>query len=125
MAPYIIWFEPAEAALADPVRFLAYLMTFGTVDEIAVVRRHVSLDDFREALEQAPPGIMDERSWAYWNTKLGATLSHLCHGGVLALSSATSRLAVSNKTMSSGNPRKPRQHASGRPRNTQGAPNPN
>jgi hypothetical protein len=69
VAPRVIWFEPAEAALADPVRFLAYLMAYGTVDEIAVVRRYVSLDDFREALEHAPPGIMDKRSWAYWNTK--------------------------------------------------------
>jgi len=69
VAPSVIWFEPAEAALADPVRFLAYLMTYGTVDEIAVVRRYVSLDAFREALEEAPPGVMDERSWAYWNTR--------------------------------------------------------
>jgi hypothetical protein len=71
VAPRVIWFEPAEAALADPVRFLAYLMAYGTVDEIALVRRYVSLDDFREALEHAPPGVMDKRSWAYWNTKFG------------------------------------------------------
>jgi hypothetical protein len=71
VAPHIIWFEPAEVSLADPVRFLAYLMAYGTVDEIAVVRRYVSLDDFREALEHAPAGVMDERSWAYWNTKFG------------------------------------------------------
>lgn len=71
VAPRIIWFEPAEAALADPVRFLAYLMAYGTIEEIKVVKRYVSLNDFREALEHAPPGIMDERSWAYWNTRLG------------------------------------------------------
>ena len=46
-------------------------MTYGTADEIAVVRRYLDLDDFREALEQAPPGIMDERSWAYWNVVTG------------------------------------------------------
>jgi hypothetical protein len=23
--------------------------------------------DFREALDKAPPGIIDPRSWAYWN----------------------------------------------------------
>jgi hypothetical protein len=71
VAPRIIWFEPAEAALANPMRFLTYLMAFGTIEEIKVVRRYVSLDDFREALEHAPPGVMDKRSWAYWNTKLG------------------------------------------------------
>lgn len=71
VAPRIIWFEPAERALADPVRFLAYLMTYGTLDEIAVVRRYLDFNDFRDALEHAPPGIMDKRSWAYWNAMVG------------------------------------------------------
>jgi hypothetical protein len=71
VAPHVIWFEPPERALGDPVRFLTYLMTYGTADEVAVVRRYVALDDFREALERAPPGIMDERSWAYWNAMTG------------------------------------------------------
>ena len=71
VAPRVIWFEPPERALADPVRFLAYLMTYGTAEDIAVVQRYLGLDDFREALEHAPPGIIDERSWAYWNTVTG------------------------------------------------------
>jgi hypothetical protein len=71
LAPRVIWFEPPERALADPARFLTYLMTYGTSEEIAVVRRYVDLNDFREALEHAPPGIMDERSWAYWNVVTG------------------------------------------------------
>ena len=71
VAPRVVWFEPPDKALANPVRFLAYLMTYGTLEEIAVVRRYLDLDDFREALEQAPAGIMDERSWAYWNAMTG------------------------------------------------------
>ncbi len=71
VAPNVIWFEPPERALADPIRFLAYLMTYGTIEDVAVVRRYLSLDDFREALEQAPPGIIDARSWAYWNIMTG------------------------------------------------------
>ena len=71
LAPRVIWFEPPERALADPIRFLAYLMTYGKTNEIAIVRRYLDLDDFREALEHAPPGIIDERSWAYWNTVIG------------------------------------------------------
>jgi hypothetical protein len=70
-AARVVWFEPPERALADPVRFLAYVMTYATAEEIAVVRRYVELDDFREALEHAPAGIMDERSWAYWNVLTG------------------------------------------------------
>jgi hypothetical protein len=64
VAPNVVWFEPPEKALANPVRFLAYLMTYGTLEDIAVVQRYLDLEDFREALEQAPPGIIDERSWA-------------------------------------------------------------
>jgi hypothetical protein len=71
LAPRIIWFEPPEQALAEPVRFLAYVMTYGTLEELAVLRHYVTVDDFREALEHAPPGIMDERSWAYWNVVTG------------------------------------------------------
>jgi hypothetical protein len=71
LAPRVMWFETPERALADPVRFLTYVMTYATVEELAVVRRYVDLDEFREALEHAPPGIMDERSWAYWNVMTG------------------------------------------------------
>jgi hypothetical protein len=71
VARQIIWFETPEQALADPIRFLAYAMTYATTDEIAVIRRYFTLDDFRRAVENAPPGIMDERSWAYWNIMAG------------------------------------------------------
>jgi hypothetical protein len=71
LAPALIWFESPERALADPVRFLTYVMTYGTLEELAVVRRYATMADFREALERAPPGIMDERSWAYWNVMTG------------------------------------------------------
>jgi hypothetical protein len=71
VARRVVWFEPPERTLADPVRFLAYLMTYGVVKDLAVVRRYLDLDDFREALERAPPGIIDERSWAYWNAMTG------------------------------------------------------
>ena len=71
VARRVIWFEPPERAVTDPIRFLAYLMTYGTVEDVAVVRRYLDLGDFREALEQAPPGIIDERSWAYWHAMTG------------------------------------------------------
>ena len=71
VAQRVVWFEPPERALADPVRFLAYLMTYGTLNDVAMVRRYLDLADFREALDHAPPGIIDERSWAYWNAVTG------------------------------------------------------
>jgi hypothetical protein len=67
LAERIIWFKPPAAALEDRTRFLAYLMTYGTWDDIVVARRHFSASAFREALDNPPPGIIDPRSWAYWN----------------------------------------------------------
>jgi hypothetical protein len=71
VAQRIVWFEEPAEALADPVRFMAYAAARATHDDMKLLRRYVSDDDFREALDKAPPGIIDPRSWAYWNSKLG------------------------------------------------------
>lgn len=70
-ARQIIWFEEPEEALADPIRFMTYAMAYATPESMRVIRRHVSDDEIREALDAAPPGIIDPRSWAYWNLKMG------------------------------------------------------
>ncbi len=67
----IIWFEPPEQALADPIRFMAYAMACATHEDMKVIRRYVDDTDFLEALDNAPPGIIDRRSWAYWNSLMG------------------------------------------------------
>jgi hypothetical protein len=71
VARRIVWFEPPEEALADPIRFVAYAMARATHEDMKVIRRYVDDADFLEALEKAPPGIVDRRSWAYWNSKMG------------------------------------------------------
>ncbi len=71
LAQRMIWFESPDKALADPIRFMAYVMAHATPEDLTVVRRYLSEDDFREALDKAPPGIIDPRSWAYWNSKFG------------------------------------------------------
>jgi hypothetical protein len=50
---------------------MAYATSHATYDDMKVIRRYVSDDDFREALDRAPPGIIDPGSWAYWNSKFG------------------------------------------------------
>lgn len=66
-----IWFESPEQAIAIPARFAAYVLTFGTIDDVAALRDQMSDVDIREALDTAPPGIFDARSWAYWNLVAG------------------------------------------------------
>jgi len=71
LAGNIVWFEEPQRALADPVRFMAYAMTYALPEDMRAIRKYVSDDDFRDALDRAPPGIIDPRSWAYWNSKMG------------------------------------------------------
>ncbi len=71
VARRVIWFEDPAEALSDPVRFIAYAMTYAVHEDMNVIRRHVSDDELREALNNAPPGIIDPRSWNYWHLKLG------------------------------------------------------
>ena len=71
IARRVIWFEPPERAIENPIRFMAYAMTYATHQDMRVLRQFVSDDDFQDALDHAPPGIIDPRSWAYWNLKMG------------------------------------------------------
>jgi hypothetical protein len=71
LARRIVWFEPPEQSLAHPIRFLAYAMSYARHEDMRVIRRYVSDADLRHALDHAPPGIIDPRSWAYWNVKMG------------------------------------------------------
>lgn len=71
VARRVLWFEPPEQALADPVRLLAYAMTYGTHEDMRTLRRHITDEEIREALDRAPPGIIDARSWSYWNLMAG------------------------------------------------------
>jgi hypothetical protein len=71
VARRVVWFkEPAEA-LADPGHFLAHVMTYGTIEDLMALRGVVGEEAFCEVLAQAPPGVFDPRSWAYWNLKCG------------------------------------------------------
>jgi len=71
VARRVVWFKPPFEALRDLPRFLAHVMTYGTIDDLLWLTGVVSPEDFLQALELAPPGVFDARSWAYWNLKLG------------------------------------------------------
>jgi hypothetical protein len=70
VAERVVWFQPPERTLRDPVLFLNHAMTWGTVEDLRVVRVHFTDDDLREALRAAHPGVFDPRSWSYWHLML-------------------------------------------------------
>jgi hypothetical protein len=70
LAKRLIWFEAPAQALLDPIRLLAYAFQFGRAADFALLNRHYSTADLRQALQSAPPGIIDGRSYAYWSLML-------------------------------------------------------
>jgi hypothetical protein len=46
-------------------------MKHSTDQDMALLLRHVGEDGLREAIEKAPPGIVDARSWSYWKARIG------------------------------------------------------
>ena len=71
LARRLVWFEEPAMALSDIYRFVAYALARATHEDIKLLRNFLDDDDFREALDHAPAGIIDPRSWAYWNSKMG------------------------------------------------------
>jgi hypothetical protein len=71
VAERVVWFKSPLEALADPIHFLAHVMTYGTVEDLRALEGLAGRREFTETLEHAPPGVFDARSWAYWNLKCG------------------------------------------------------
>lgn len=67
VAKRVLWFEQPQEALSNSRRFLAYLMTYGTVEEVLTAKKYFSDRDFEAVLEDPPAGIFDARSWTYWH----------------------------------------------------------
>ncbi len=63
----LVWWKPPREALAEPHRFLAQVMVYGTVEDVASARRQFPEAAFRKVLAHPPPGVFDPRSWAYWH----------------------------------------------------------
>ncbi len=71
VAERIFWWKSPAEALADEPRFLAQVMVYGTVDDLAAARRHFPESAFRAVLAAPPSGVFDPRSWAYWHVVFG------------------------------------------------------
>lgn len=71
VAQRLFWWKSPAEALADPHRFVAQVMVYGTPEDLAVARRHFPETSFRQVLAEPPSGLFDPRSWAYWHVVFG------------------------------------------------------
>src|SRR5712691_10143420 len=71
VAKRIFWSGTPEEALEFPKRFLTYAMTYASAEDIEILRKYFSDDDFRATLDDPAPGIFDRSSWARakWNQR--------------------------------------------------------
>jgi hypothetical protein len=67
----VVWWEPPETTIADQNNFLCRVMARGFWEEAKFVEKVYGENAFREALENAKPGVFDLASWHYWHHRLG------------------------------------------------------
>ena len=71
IAEELFWWRTPEAALANPRRFLAQVMSLGTWEHVQAAKQQLGLERFRDALVNAQAGWFDPRSWALWHQAFG------------------------------------------------------
>jgi len=67
IARKLFWWKSPEEALADRIRFVAQVMTYGNWDDVQVTKAVFGENTLKEVLGKAPAGVFDARSWAYWH----------------------------------------------------------
>ena len=71
IAKRVVWFKPPEETLQDPVFFLCHLMNYTDPADFIAVSEYATPEHFRYAIDRAPAGVFDARSWAYWKIQCG------------------------------------------------------
>ncbi len=78
LAGKYIWWKTPEQAVAMPERVIAQVMNMGDYADVQALAHQVGDDVLREVLTHAQAGQFGERSWAYWNYRLGlASVDHV------------------------------------------------
>ena len=78
LAGKYIWWKTPEQAVAMPERVIAQVMNIGDYADVQALAHQVGDDVLRDVLTHAQAGQFSERSWAYWNYRLGlASVDHV------------------------------------------------
>ena len=65
-ARYVWWQAPAET-LRNRSRLLCQILSLGTAEDYVLAVEIWGEAAFRDALRNALPGALDDRSWAFWH----------------------------------------------------------
>jgi hypothetical protein len=67
------WKTPAES-IANTSDFLCRVMALGLWEDVIYVIEKYGEQALRSALNEAPPGVFDPKSWNYWHRRFGFSL---------------------------------------------------
>lgn len=71
LARRYVWWEPPSRALADPRKLLCQILKMGTAEDYVAAVEIWGEQAFRDASQNALPGEVDGRSWAFWRRYYG------------------------------------------------------
>jgi hypothetical protein len=64
------WWEPIGLEPRSPARILAQAMNFATFEDVRRLEKTLGPHRLAEAMLNAEPGWIDERSWEFWRGRL-------------------------------------------------------
>jgi hypothetical protein len=67
LAARYVWWQTPTQTLRTPRLLLRQILRLGTEDDYVLARKHWGTPAIKRALVSAPPGALDERSWAFWH----------------------------------------------------------
>jgi hypothetical protein len=71
LAKKYVWWKPPSDAVSEPRRLVAQVMNMGDYEDIQRVLRMFGAEFLASVIRNAEPGQFNERSWSYWNYRLG------------------------------------------------------
>ena len=71
LAKRYVWWQDTGKTLRAPETLLRQILSLGTADDYAAALEIWGEPAFRDALQTAPPGTIDARSWHYWHLHYG------------------------------------------------------
>ncbi|MCU0575159.1 MAG: hypothetical protein MUC41_19555 [Syntrophobacteraceae bacterium] len=66
-----IWWKTPDEAVEMPERVVAQVMDMGDFDDMRELAEAVGDDYLRHVIVHAEAGMFSEKSWAYWQYRLG------------------------------------------------------
>ncbi len=71
IASRVVWWDTPEHVVSRLDDLLCRVMALGDWADANYIETLYGPDRLRTALKSAPPGVLDARSWHYWQHRLG------------------------------------------------------